>query len=304
MDRRLLLALVLIWISGNVGAQALEPRRWSHLPSDYNFLGIGAGYTDGEIFADPALMIEDAKFEMAYLGVSYIRTFNLYGKSARIDINVPHLSGRWEGLINGESKLIRRRGLGDAVLRLRINLYGAPPLKGKEFASYRASHPVNTTIGAGIGLRMPTGEYRSDRLLNTGNNRWVLGPQLGVLHEREKWQFELTGSVVIYGENSEFFQGSNRKQDPMWFVQGHVIHTFRPGLWASFSSGYGYGGRSRINGVAKADDSRMSYWAISLGLPINPRQGLKIAYVAKRTNTLTDDDEGGLALGWSVMFGQ
>jgi hypothetical protein len=98
--------------------------------------------------------------------------------------------------------------------------------------------------------------------------------------------------------------GTTRKQDPLWAAQGHVIYTFRPGLWASFSTGYGHGGRSHINGIAKADDSRLSYWAVSFGFPINPRQGLNIAYVAKETNTVLDSKYDGLALGWSMMFGK
>ena len=301
--QRILLVLALIWIGGDVHSQALEPRRWSHLPSDVNFFGVGTGYTAGEILFDPAVEIEDATVDLAFLGASYIRTFDLYGKSARIDVGVPYLGGKWEGLLNGVNSSLRRRGLGDAQLRLRLNLYGAPALKGEEFLRYRAENLVNTTVGAALAFMAPTGEYSSDRLINLGNNRWVMGPQLGVLHQRDKWQFEVTGSVIIYGDNDDFWQGTTRKQDPMWFVQGHIIYTFRPGLWASFSTGYGHGGRSRVNGVALSDDSRLSYWAISLGVPINPRQGLNIAYRAKQTNTFTDDSQDGIAIGWSVMFG-
>jgi hypothetical protein len=45
-------------------AQDIEPRRWSHLPLDTNFLGVGYAYTSGDIFLNPVLQIEDGKFDM------------------------------------------------------------------------------------------------------------------------------------------------------------------------------------------------------------------------------------------------
>lgn len=34
-----------------VNAQDLEPRRWSHLPTDQNIVGLGYGYTEANIFS-------------------------------------------------------------------------------------------------------------------------------------------------------------------------------------------------------------------------------------------------------------
>jgi hypothetical protein len=53
--------LLLAGVMMNVAqAQDLEPRRWSHLPTGLNVIGIGTGWTDGDILFDPVLLIEDA----------------------------------------------------------------------------------------------------------------------------------------------------------------------------------------------------------------------------------------------------
>jgi len=61
---------------------------------------------------------------------------------------------------------------------------------------------------------MPFGEYSSERLINLGENRWVIRPQLGVTHTRGKWTGELTGSVFLYGDNDEFWQDTKLESDP------------------------------------------------------------------------------------------
>jgi hypothetical protein len=295
--------LAFFLVCGHLQAQDLEPRRWSHLPSDLNFIGVGLGYTYGDVFFNPVLKVEDATVDLSSVGAAYIRSFDWYGMSARFDASVPFTKGKWQGLLDGELAEARRQGFGDVRLRLSVNLLGAPALKGKEFAAFRASSRVHTTVGAAISVLVPSGEYTDKYLINLGQNRWVLRPQLGVLHERGKWQFEVTGSVFLFGRNHDFWQDSVLEQDPLWFIQGHLIHTFRPGLWASFSTGFGHGGRSRIDGDPASDDSRVSYWAISLGFPVTSRHGFNLAYAASETNTITGSKLDGFRLGWSMMFG-
>jgi len=285
-------------------AQDLEPRRWSHLPLDLNVLGLGGGWTNGEILLDPVLRIEDAEFDTYIASVGYVRTFEVLGKSSRIDVSVPYASGRWEGLVNGEQVSTRRRGFMDPRLRFSMNLYGAPPLKGKEFVQYRRTHPVDTTIGVALQVQFPFGDYNDQKLINLGNNRFYVRPQLGVLHQHYKWQFELTGSVFLYQDNHDFFDGSKLKQDPLWFAQSHVIYTFKPGLWASTSFGYGYGGESSINGVEKNDGRRNFYWAFSMGVPINANQGLKLVYFSGNTNTSLGSNTNALIAAWSINWGK
>jgi hypothetical protein len=131
----------------------------------------------------------------------------------------------------------------------------------------------------------------------------VYRPQLGVLHQRRNWQFELTGSVFIYGSNNEFWNGNTLKQDPLWFLQGHVIYSFKPGWWASVSGGYGYGGRSDVNGVEKTDDRRQRYIALSLGIPLTKRQSLRFTYFTSDTHIAIGQTFDTFLVGWSVNWG-
>jgi len=140
-------------------AQELEPRRWGHLPIGTNFAGGAYSYTEADIYFDPVIQIEDAKMEMHTWAVQYVRTFELFQKSTRIDFTQGFQEGRWNGLVGGVPKSIKRSGLSDSLLRFAINLYGAPPLEGKEFLAYRAKIDVETIVGAALVVQLPTGNY-------------------------------------------------------------------------------------------------------------------------------------------------
>ncbi|MCG6974621.1 MAG: transporter [Desulfobacterales bacterium] len=283
-------------------AQELEPRRWNHLPIGKNFVGGGYVYTKADIFFDPVLRIKDAEMEMHTWAFRYIRTFELLQKSARIDFTQAYQEGRWSGLLNGAPASITRSGLSDSVLRFAINLYGAPPLEGKEFAAYRAKVDVETIIGAALVVHLPTGDYMNDKLINLGTNRFTFRPQLGVVHNREKWSFELTGSVWLYTDNNDFFNGNKLEQDPYYTIQTHLIHNFRPGLWASASAGYGYGGESTVSGVEKNDRRENLGWALSFGFPITRQLGVKVVYLSSRTQEPIGQDTDSIGVGLSFFW--
>src|ERR1017187_3169195 len=86
---------------------------------------------------------------------------------------------------------VDRNGLADTSVRFAVNLLGAPPLAGKEFAEYRAKTDSETIVGVGLVLQLPTGQYYDDKLINLGNNRFAFRPQLGVVHNFGKWSGEL-----------------------------------------------------------------------------------------------------------------
>ncbi len=93
-----------------------------------------------------------------------------------------------------------------------------------------------------------------------------------------------------------------REQDPFFTLQGHVVRSFAPGLWASLSVGYGKGGRSRIDGEDKDDERANLLSALSVGVPLSRRQSVKIAYVRARNQARIGSDSDSLAVGWSVVY--
>ena len=283
-------------------SQDIEPRRWSHLPIGSNFAGLGYAYSDGEISLNPVLRIEDGQFDLETAAVQYIRSFELLGKSARVDFTQPYQSGTWSGLLDGIPTSVDRGGWADSFLRFAVNLYGAPPLAGEEFAEYRATTDCETIVGLGLLMQLPTGEYLEDKLINLGTNRYTFTPQLGVVHNTGNWSMELTGSAGFHTDNGEFFKGNTLEQDPYFIGQAHLSYTFRPGLWLCASTGYGYGGESTINGASSNDRKGNFAWGLSLGIPVNRAMGFKLAYIGARTQEDTGADSDTFSLGFSVMW--
>jgi hypothetical protein len=283
-------------------AQELVPRRWSHLPTGANFAGVGYAYTEADISFDPILLIENGKMEMHTWAANYIRTFELFQKSARIDLAQAYQRGRWHGLVDGVPTSVRRSGLADSVLRFAINLYGAPPLKGEEFAAYRAKVNVETIVGTALVVQLPTGEYMDDKLINLGTNRYTFRSQLGVVHNRGKWSMELTGAVWLYTDNNDYYNGNKLENDPFYTLQTHLVYTFRPGLWAAAGAGYGYGGESTVNGEEKNDRRETLAWKFSFGYPITPQLGVKVDYLGIRSQKSIGQDSDSIGVAFSVFW--
>ena len=139
-----------MFLSSPAIAQELEPRRWSHLPIGQNYASLNYARTKGDIAFDPVLGIEDAKADVGTVLVGYVRSFELLGKSARIEVRQAWQHGQWSGLVNGVPRVIERDGLADTIVRAAVNLVGAPPLSGQAYGAYRAANPVETTVGAAL----------------------------------------------------------------------------------------------------------------------------------------------------------
>jgi len=283
-------------------AEELEPRRWAHLPINTNFIGSGYAYTKADIGFDPVLKVEDAELEMHTWLAKYIRSFELLDKTARIGIIQAYQKGTWTGLLDGAPKKLKRSGWTDTFVRLAVNLYGAPPLQGKEYAKYRAETKVETIVGAAFSVQLPTGDYMDDKLINLGTNRFTFRPQFGAVHTRGKWSLETTGTVALYTDNDDFFNGKKFEKDPLYSFNSHLIYTFRPGVWASVSGGYDYGGRSTIDGIEKDDRKQNLAWAFSFGFPVNRHLGVKVAYAGARTQESTGVDSDTIAIGFSAFW--
>ncbi len=282
--------------------QDIEPRRWGHLPMDINFAGVAYAYTNADIYLDPVLEIEDAKMEMHTWVVKYLRTFAVLQKSARIEFTQGYQEGEWNGLVSKVPSSISRRGLSDSILRFAVNLYGAPPLKDKEFVAYRSAADIETIAGAALVIHLPTGNYMEDKLINLGSNRFTFRPQFGVVHTRGKMSIEFTGAAWFYTDNNDFYNGNKLEQEPLYTLQSHLIYSFKPGFWAAGSFGYAYGGESSVNGGDKNDLKENLGWGLSFGFPITRQIGAKIFYIGIRTQEPTGQDSDTFATALSYFW--
>jgi len=296
------IGLLGVLIPNSLQAQEIEPRRWSHLPTGVMFAGVGYRYGTGDITFDPTLEIEEAEFDQQDGVLSSVYSFAWWGKSMRIEALLPYGYSKWQGLLQGAPASTTREGMRDATFRLSMNLTGAPALSGREFGAWQAANPVRTSTGIGLQVSAPTGEYLEERLLNLGNNRWAIRPQAGILHTHNDWQFELTGTLAFYTDNDEFLVTRTQATDPLLFVQAHAIRTFRPGLWASLSWGGTWGQENQIDGIDRNDERGENFYAVSVGLPINRQQGVKLAWIGSRTHKASGFDSDNIVLAWSMMF--
>lgn len=146
VPRCVVLAFATLLLAGATSAQEVEPRRWGHLPLGANFVGAGYVHTTGDIFIDPVLLLEDVDLEMDTYALKYIRTFGLLGKTARVDLTQAHQQATWTGLLDGVPARAYRSGWADPIVRFSINVVGAPPLEGTEFARYRGGIEKETIV--------------------------------------------------------------------------------------------------------------------------------------------------------------
>lgn len=267
-----------------------------------NFAGGGYAYTEADIFFDPALQLEDVKMKRHTVAFKYVHAFELLDKSARIDVGQGFAKAKWNGLLDGVPASTRRTGWTDSFVRFAVNLYGAPPLSGKDFMAYRASKKTETIVGTALRVRLPTGDYEKEKLVNLGQNRFVFTPQFGVVHRRGKWTGEWTTQVSLYTKNDEFFDGNTREQKPMYVTHAHILRAFRPGEWLGIGIGYEYGGDNKINGVDKDDRKRDIGWAAHYSYPLSPRSGLKVTYIGTRAQADTGFDSDTVVLSGAYAW--
>lgn len=300
---RLSLLLISLWTSMvQISAQDIEPRRWGDLPVGTQVIGAGYGYSFGKVLFDPLLEAENVEVDVHSFVATYVHTLRLGKKFSRFDILIPVSFAKWEGLLSGDPTTVERNGMADPRLRFSIHLTGPGGLNAEELAAYLKEHQKYTTIGLSLAVSIPIGQYNEERLLNLGLNQFVFRPQLGLVHNWGLWSFELTASAFIFTDNTNFFNDSEKRQDPLFAGQAHLIKRFNPRQWISISAGYGLGGQSVVNRQSNNDTRSNFLGAVSYGFPLGKRQNLKLVYL--RTETLKElgANTDSFILAWLIAF--
>lgn len=282
--------------------QDIEPRRWGNIPLGTQAIGIGYAYSFGNVLFDPLLETENVEVDVQTVAATYVHPFRLGKKLARFDVLVPLSFAKWEGLLSGEPASVERNGFADPRVRFSINLKGPPALGPKELKEYLAEHTKYTTIGVSLAITLPFGQYFEDKLLNLGLNQFVFRPQAGLVHNWGLWSFELTASVLIFTENNDFFNESNKEQKPLFSSQTHLIKFFPSRSWIAIGASYGGGGQSVVNRQPNNDVRGNLLAGFSYGHPIGKKQNLKLAYFHSETLKDIGSNTNTILLGWSFAF--
>jgi len=279
-------------------AQELVPAAYTPAPVGVNLVTLAAGYSSGDVTFDPSLPVEDGSASITAGSISYSRTFGAFGRSANATVIVPCVTGRIDGLLLGEYAFAERTGPADLALRFGVNLFGAPAMDGATFRSFRP----RTLVGASLLVRCPTGEYDSSKLINIGTNRWAFKPEIGVVHVVGRWAFDGYLGGWLFTDNTDFFGGTTRSQDPIYSTEAHVRHRIDPRLWASLDVNFWRGGVTEVDGAERDDLQSNSRVGLTVAWQVARQHGLRLAYSRGALTRIGGDfDSIGLSYSYSWM---
>jgi hypothetical protein len=274
-------------LAPSADAADAEPRSYSNIPTGLNFLIAGYTYTQGNVSFAPTVPITNGKITIHTSVFAYVRSLDFWGHSGKLDIILPQawLSGTAE--VEGKPRQRDTSGFADPLFRLYVNLYGAPSLPLKDFASYEQ----DIIIGASFAVSPPGGRYNPDKLVNIGTNRWYFKPELGLSKAWGPLIAETAVGAYFFTDNSDFYPGKTLQQAPMWAAQAHLIYNFAPGIWGSLDANYYGGGRTTTGGVLDNDLQQNWRLGATLSLPLSKQHSIKLygnTGVAARTGSNYD----------------
>jgi len=261
----------LVFFHSLLFSQSLEPRLYSNVPTDLNFFVTGYVKSLGGLELNTQLDLEDANLDVDVAVLAYARGFAFFGKSAKFDIAIPYLSLRGNARYNGEAVSRDTKGLGDIKARFALNLYGAPALKLKDFASYKQ----DLIVGTSLQVTAPTGTYDNTKLINVGRNVWAAKLGLGASKRIQRLIVELAADAEFYSKNSEYYQANSYQQNPVYSIQSHLIYTFDKGVWIGLDANYFMGGETKLNSDLQDNALANSRYGGVIVFPLSRYDSLK-----------------------------
>jgi hypothetical protein len=292
-----LAAAALLATTGARGQQ-LEPRAYANTPVGMNFLIAGYAHSSGGLSTDPAQPLRNAHLGVSTPFVAYAHAFDAWGKSAKFDTVVA--GGCLDGSAEVSGAPVSRDvcGLLDPTFRVAVNLHGAPATRLEDFASYKQ----DLIVGASLQMQAPLGQYDPTRLVNLGSNRWAFRPEVGASKAFDRLTVELALAATLYTTNSDFYGGKTRAQDPVYNTQLHLIYQFSGGTWLALDANYYAGGQTTVNDVAQNDELANSRLGITLALPWDRLNSVKL-YASNGVSVRYGDDFSIFGVAWQHRWG-
>jgi hypothetical protein len=291
--------IALLFVAIQAHAGEIEPRAYVNTPVGINFLLAGYAYSDGGLSTSGSSPIKDAQLTMNTEVLAYARTLDVWGKSGKFDVILPYSQLSGTAMVAGRPRERKVSGFNDPLFRFSVNFYGAPALSLQEFANYQQ----DVIIGASVQVSAPLGQYDKEKLVNLGNNRWFIKPDMGISKAWGPLTVELSTGVSFFSNNVDYFGGKTLKQDPLSTTQVHATYSLGRGVWGALSWTYDYGGRTTIDGVRSDDFQINSRVGATLALPVNRRNSIKLfASRSLHTGAGTDFDLVGII--WQHRWGQ
>jgi hypothetical protein len=292
------LCAMLLFITTGALAGEIEPRAYVNTPVGVNFLLGGYAYTDGDLATSGSSPLKDAQLTMDTGLLAYARSINAWGKSAKFDVILGYSELSGEAMVAGQPRARNVSGYLDPRFRFSINFLGAPALSVQEFADYQQ----DLIVGASVQVSAPLGQYDEDRLVNLGNNRWFVKPDIGVSKAWGNFTLELSGGVFLFTDNHDFLGGKELEQAPVYTTQLHATYNLGRGIRAAVSGTYDHGGRTTVDGVRSDDQQDNSRAGVTLALPVNRYNSVKL-FASAPLHTTAGGDFDLLGILWQHRWG-
>jgi hypothetical protein len=284
-------------LSPPAAAQELEPGAYWPIPVGIRVVTIVNSFNAGDLAFDPSGPIDDGSAIINTTALAFTRAFSLAGRSANAGVVVPIVGGHLEGLYLGEPAEVSRFGLGDPRLRLAINLFGAPAMAPKAFATYRQG----TLVGVSVTVAPPLGQYDSAKLVNLGTNRWSFKPEVGYAHAFGQWIVEAMAGVWLFTDNTAFVGGRTRQQDPIVATQAHLTYKFTRNMWLAADANYFTGGRTTIGGRRNFDLQRNSRVGATFSKALDRHHSIRMS-ISRGAYTTIGADFVSVAAGYNYAW--
>ena len=272
----LLISFLISGISLQLLAQDLEPRFLSSIPTGTNVVFASYGYSKGNILLDNSAPIEDLNATLNNAIFAYAHGFKLFNKLTKFDVVAPYSFAEFTGALNQIDTSTTRNGFGDPLLRVSMILIGSPPLKPADFVKHEKE---KFKLGVFFRVRVPLGQYDTNKLINLGTNRWSFKVGMaGSYTIKKKLIFEAHLNSWIFTKNTNYFGGNSSFQEPIYGVQLHTGYIFKPGVWVAGSIGKTIGGKIEINGIQQEIDVDNNRFGLTFAYRIYKQHTLKVVY--------------------------
>lgn len=291
-------AALLLSLTGVSWSQQLEPRNYANVPVGMNFLIAGYVQASGGYSPDPALPLTNANLKLRTPVLAYVRSLDVAGKSAKIDVVAAGGCVSGDALFNGAPVSRDVCGLLDPAVRFSMNFHGAPALSLEEFRHYRQDF----VVGGSLQVQAPLGQYDPSRLVNLSTNRWTFRPEIGVSKTLLPVTVEASLGASLFTTNDNFYGGKRREQDPIYNTQLHLIYEFSGGIWAALNATYYTGGRTTVDGVRNNDELGNSRAGLTFAFPVDRRNSIKL-YASRGIFVRTGTDFDLYGLAWQYRWG-
>jgi hypothetical protein len=141
-------------------------------------------------------------------------------------------------------------------MRLSYLFYGAPAMDLKTIRSTQQRR----VIGASLQVNMPLVDYNNENIINTGSNRWIYKPEIGVSNVWGAFSGEAAFAARFFTDNDNSVGETTLKQDPLYQLQVHLVYDLPKGRWIALDGNYFWGGRTEKNGVRGGDRQQIPAW--------------------------------------------